>query len=48
MTDFHQSGLRGDVDARVFALNSISKNTDVFKVTFKKPCGVKEVKVTVR
>jgi hypothetical protein len=45
---FPQSGLRSDVTGRVFVINSISRNTGVFTVIFKTPCGTKEVKVTVR
>lgn len=45
---FPQSGLRRDVTGRVFVVSSISGNTGVFTVTFKTPCGTKEVEVTVR
>lgn len=45
---FPQSGLRSDLTGRVFTITSISKNTGAFTVNFKTPCGVKEVKVTVR
>ncbi|MEO6392770.1 MAG: hypothetical protein ABIP75_13055 [Pyrinomonadaceae bacterium] len=45
---FPQSGLRADATGRVFVITSISKKTGEFTVSFKSPCGTREVKVTVR